>query len=169
MTPELVGVLLAVVRRARGSADRIPLSTMYDPHDRMHGTPLPHLFARPVGGRHEVLSRHYVRTVLNTTADAAGLTDHGSPIRFTPHDFRRLFTTELVGAGLPLHIAAALLGHLDLDTTRGYTAVFPEHIIAAHQQIVERARASLARRGQCVGGKPSVHPAKRAQLDPVTG
>jgi len=49
-------------------------------------------------------------------------------VRFTPHDFRRLFTTELVGAGLPLHIAASLLGHLSLDTTRGYTAVFPEHL-----------------------------------------
>jgi hypothetical protein len=47
-------------------------------------------------------------------------------VRFTPHDFRRLFTTELVGAGLPLHIAASLLGHLSLDTTRGYTAALTE-------------------------------------------
>ena len=46
-------------------------------------------------------------------------------MRFTPHDFRRLFSTELVGAGLPLHIASPL-GHLSLDTTRGYTTVFPE-------------------------------------------
>lgn len=48
-----------------------------------------------------------------------------------PHDFRRLLVTELVGAGLPLHIDASLLGHLSLDTTRGYTAVFPEQVIAA--------------------------------------
>jgi integrase len=43
------------------------------------------------------------------------------PVRFTPHDFRRLFATELVGSGLPLHVASTLLGHLNLETTRGYT------------------------------------------------
>jgi integrase len=140
MPPELVSVLLAVVRRARGEHARIPLSIRYDPQDRVHSTPLPHLFARPLGARHEVLSTGYVRTILNTTASAAEVTDNGEPIRFTPHDFRRLFTTDLVGAGLPLHIAAALLGHLDLDTTRGYTAVFPEQIITAHQRMIEHRR-----------------------------
>jgi hypothetical protein len=129
------------VRRSRGDGERIPDSIRYDPHDRVYGPPVPHLFSRPVGARQEVLSHHYVRTILNATADAAGLTDNGAPIRFTPHDFRRLFTTELVGAGLPLHIAATLLGHLDLDTTRGYTAVFPEQLITAHQQMVERRRS----------------------------
>lgn len=140
MSPELVGVLVAVQRRARGDQQQVPLSVRYDPHERVHGQPFPHLFARQVGARREVLSFNYVRTVLNATADAAGLVDNGQPIRFTPHDFRRLFTTELVGAGLPLHLAAALLGHLDLDTTSGYTAVFPEELIRQHQQFVERRR-----------------------------
>jgi site-specific recombinase XerD len=27
----------------------------------------------------------------------------------------------MVSSGLPLHVAATLLGHLNLDTTRGYT------------------------------------------------
>ncbi|MEV7630122.1 tyrosine-type recombinase/integrase [Actinoplanes sp. NPDC089786] len=80
---------------------------------------MPHLFSRLVGARQEVLSPHHVRTVPAATTEAAGLRDGDEPIRFTPHDFRRLFTTEAVGNGLPLHIAAALLGHLDLDTTRG--------------------------------------------------
>ena len=62
--------------------------------------------------------------------------------QFTPHDFRRLFTTELVSTGLPLHIAASLLGHLNLDTTRGYTAVFPEEVVAAHQHFIERRRTT---------------------------
>ena len=39
---------------------------------------------------------------------------------FTPHDFRRLFVTELLNSGLPIHIGAALLGHIGLETTRGY-------------------------------------------------
>ena len=118
----------------------LPLSVRYDPHEKTHGEPLPHLFARRVGTRHEVISLFAVRNLLNATADWAGLTDNGQPVRFTPHDFRRLFTTELVGAGLPLHIAASLLGHLSLDTTRGYTAVFPEHLIAAHEALIERRR-----------------------------
>ena len=67
-----------------------------------------------------------VRRLLGELAADAGLADAGQPIRFTPHDFRWLFTTEMVSSGLPLHIAATLLSHLNLDTTRGYTAVFPK-------------------------------------------
>jgi integrase len=140
MSPELVTVLLAVQRRAKNGAEHVPLSVRYDPHEKTHGLPLPHLFARRRGTRHEVVSIFSVRTLLNATADWAGLTDNGEPVWFTPHDFRRLFTTELVGAGLPLHIAASLLGHLSLDTTRGYTAVFPEQLIAAHEALIERRR-----------------------------
>jgi site-specific recombinase XerD len=58
-------------------------------------------------------------------------------VTFTPHDFRRLFATELVGSGLPLHIVSTLLGHLNLETTGGYTAVFPEQVIQAHHAFIE--------------------------------
>ncbi len=134
-------MLVAVQRRAKGGQERIPLSVRYDPHEKTHGPPLPHLFGRRVGARQEVLSFHYIRTILRATAKAAELTEDGEPVAFTPHDFRRLFTTDMVGAGLPLHIAAALLGHLDLDTTRSYTAVFEDEIIRHHQQFIERRRA----------------------------
>jgi integrase-like protein len=89
-----------------------------------------------------VLSPSVARRLLVAIAASAGLTDGGEPIHFTPHDFRRLFTTEMVSTGLPLHIAATLLGHLNLDTTRGYTAVFPEEVITAHQHFIERRRAT---------------------------
>ena len=46
----------------------------------------------------------------------------------------------LVGAGLPLHIVSTLLGHMNLETTRGYTAVFPEQVIQAHHAFIERRR-----------------------------
>lgn len=140
MSPELVEVLVAVQRRAKGGQQRIPLSVRYDIHERLHGPPLPHLFARRVGSRQEVLSFHYIRTILNATAQAAELADNGTPITFTPHDFRRLFSTDAVGSGLPLHIVAALLGHLDLDTTRGYTAVFPDEVIRHHQEFIVHRR-----------------------------
>lgn len=140
MTPELVDVLLAVQRRAKAGHDHIPLSVRYDIYEKVHGQPFPHLFARPVGTRQEVLSAHYVRCLLNHLATVAGLTDAGQPTRFTPHDFRRLFATDAVHNGLPLHIAAAILGHLSLDTTSIYTAVFPDDLITAHQAFTERRR-----------------------------
>jgi len=62
-------------------------------------------------------------------------------VSFSPHDFRRLLATELVNNGLPIHIGAALLGHLDLQTTRGYVAVFPEDVITHYQQFLARRRA----------------------------
>ena len=140
MTPELVQVLLEVLRRAKDGHDHVPLSVRYDVTEKMHGQPFPHLFSRKVGVRQEVLSGQYLRCILNHLAVVADLSDAGQPIRFTPHDFRRLFATDAVNGGLPLHIAAALLGHLNLDTTRGYTAVFPEHLITAHQAFIERRR-----------------------------
>lgn len=140
MSPELVTVLLAVQRRAKGDHVQIPVAVRYDHHERTHGQPLPHLFSRRVGTRQEVLSAHAIRRLLNDLAAGAGLTDAGQPVTFTPHDFRRLFTTDMVNGGLPLHIAATLLGHLSLETTRGYTAVFPEQVITAHQAFIERRR-----------------------------
>jgi hypothetical protein len=97
----------------------------YDPHEKTHGQPLPPLFARRGGTRHEVTSLFAVRTLLNATADWAGLTDNGSPCG-SPH------TTSAA--------CSSLLGHLSLDTTRGYTAVFPEHLIAAHEALIENRR-----------------------------
>ncbi|MFE2746206.1 tyrosine-type recombinase/integrase [Streptomyces scopuliridis] len=61
-------------------------------------------------------------------------------VHFAPHDFRRLFATELVNNGLPIHIGAALLGHLDIRTTRGYVAVFDEDVISHYQQFLARRR-----------------------------
>jgi Phage integrase family len=62
-------------------------------------------------------------------------------IRFAPHDFRRLFATELVNNGLPIHIGAALLGHLKIQTTRGYVAVFDDDVIAHYQQFLDHRHA----------------------------
>lgn len=43
---------------------------------------------------------------------------------------RRLFTIEIVNGGLPIHIGAALLDHLHLQTLQGYVAVFAEDVVA---------------------------------------
>lgn len=82
--------------------------------------------------------------LLTTDAAAlAGLRDvDDQPLRFTPHDFRRLFATDAVNGGLPIHIAAKLLGHLALNTTRGYVAVYPEQVVRHYQAHLARRRAS---------------------------
>jgi Phage integrase family len=149
MSPELVTVLLAVQRRAKtlSSDGVVPLTIRYDSNEKIHGPALPHLFVHRVGTRTEVISTSRLMRLLRELAALADLRDPAQPgqlVTFTPHDFRRLFATELVGAGLPLHIAATLLGHLSLETTRGYTAVFPEHVITAHEALIERRRALRA-------------------------
>jgi hypothetical protein len=41
---------------------------------------------------------------------------------------------------LPIHIGAALLGHLNLETTRGYVAVFNEDVVRHYQAFLDRRR-----------------------------
>jgi hypothetical protein len=47
-----------------------------------------------------------------------GTNADGSPASFNPHDFRRIFATEAVAAGLPAHIAAKILGHESIARPR---------------------------------------------------
>ncbi|WP_162907159.1 site-specific integrase [Allorhizocola rhizosphaerae] len=73
--------------------------------------------------------------------EQTGLTDpSGAPLRFVPHDFRRIFTTDALRAGLPPHIAAKILGHVDLNTTLGYAAIYPEDVITHHRAFIARRR-----------------------------
>jgi integrase len=44
-------------------------------------------------------------------------------VRFTPHDFRRIFATEALGSGPPPHIVQVLMGHASSATTQGYAAI----------------------------------------------
>ncbi|MEV0492207.1 hypothetical protein [Streptomyces atratus] len=47
----------------------------------------------------------------------------------------------MVNSGLPIHIGAALLGHLSIQTTRGYVAVFDERVIRHYQAHLHQRRA----------------------------
>jgi hypothetical protein len=100
MSPELVKILVEIQRRARGTGQTVPLSIRYDPYEKTFGEPLPPLFGRLVGPSQNVLSHAYIRRVLNGIASNAGLTDAGSSITFTPHDFRRLFANRACRDGL---------------------------------------------------------------------
>jgi site-specific recombinase XerD len=140
--PELAHVLAAIVARVRGSLPRVPMLARYDPHERVMSAPLPYLFQRKHGGHRALISSQGTKDILVRAAARAGLRDvDGQPLRFTPHDFRRLFATDAVNGGLPIHIAAKLLGHLDLNTTRGYVAVYSEQVVRHYQAHLARRRA----------------------------
>jgi integrase/recombinase XerD len=53
--------------------------------------------------------------VLNRIRDLAGITE-----KFTPHDLRRSFATELFDAGADLLMVQSLMGHADAKTTKMY-------------------------------------------------
>lgn len=83
-----------------------------------------------------------VYQLLNDTLARASLTDQaGQPLRYTPHDFRRIFATEAVAGGLPVHIAARLLGHASVVTTEAYVAVFQEDLIRSYRAFLDKRRS----------------------------
>jgi hypothetical protein len=131
-----------LVARACGHQPAIPLVERYDHYERVTSAPLPYLFQRSPNGTPMVIGHQGARDAITRAAARAKLHDvNGQPLRLVPHDFRRLFATEAVNGGLPIHIAAKLLGHLDLNTTKGYVAVYPEQVVRHFQAHLARRRA----------------------------
>lgn len=142
ISPELASVLASIVKRLRDDNGTIPLAARYDHHEKVTGPPLPHLFQRKLGWRSSVISPAVVKRMLTDALTRTGLRDAtGQPLRYTPHDFRRIFTTEAVTGGLPVHIAARLLGHASLATTQAYLAVFQDDLIRTYRSFLDKRRA----------------------------
>ncbi|MEU7863929.1 tyrosine-type recombinase/integrase [Nonomuraea sp. NPDC049141] len=130
MSAELFHVIASIIRRHTRSGRTIELIKRFDYHDKVWSAPLPFLFQRQHGSTRRVISPATVLQQLRRRCEE--LAEHHPQfrtVRFTPHDFRRIFATELVNSGLPIHIGAALLGHLNIRTTRGYVAVFDEDVV----------------------------------------
>jgi integrase len=148
VSPELASVLASVLatvitRLRHNNSGVIPLVARYDGHERVTGAPLPHLFQRALGAQPQVISTSTVYKLINTVLAAAGLRDAmGQPLTYTPHDFRRMFTTDAVTGGLPVHIAARLLGHNSVTTTETYMAVFQEDLIHSYREFLGKRRAN---------------------------
>jgi hypothetical protein len=141
--PELASVLATVITWLRAGNDgAVPLVTRYDHHERTTGPLLPHLFQRALGARREVISPGTVYNLINTALTAAGLKDAtGQPLAHQPHDFRSCFTPAAVTGGLPVHIAAKLLGHHSLAATQSYLAVFQDELIRTYRAFLDKRRA----------------------------
>jgi integrase len=142
VSPELAHVLARVIHRVRGGQQQIPLVARYDGYERVTGPPLPHLFQRRHGAELRVMSPGVAHRLLKLAIERAKLVGpDGKPVRYTPHDFRRIWATDAVSGGLPVHIAAHLLGHAELSATQIYVAVYQDDVIRHHRAFIARRRA----------------------------
>jgi integrase len=142
VSPDLAEVLAEVIGRVRDGKAALPLVSRYDSHEQITSPLLPFLFQRRVGPSHRPITRNFIANALDRALAATGLTDaSGNPLRFTPHDFRRIFATEALRGGLPPHIVAKILGHDDINTTLGYGAIYPEDVVAHHRAFIAWRRA----------------------------
>lgn len=143
MTAELFHVIATIIRRLTRNRPTVALATRYDKHEHVTSEPQPFLFQRTLGQRTEVITSGTLQNLL-LRACASLADEHPQlvSIHFTPHDFRRLFATDLANNGLPIHIGAALLGHVNLQTFQGYVAVFQEDVIRHYQVHLANRRAS---------------------------
>jgi hypothetical protein len=141
ISPELADVLAAIVTRIREPGGGIRLVTAYDYHEKVWNPPMPLLFQWHWRLEDRPLNPSAVRRLLNDTLTSTSLTDSsGAALRFTPHDFRRLFITDAIMHGMPPHIAQLVAGHHDINTTMGYKAVYPEEVINGHRAFITRRR-----------------------------
>jgi Phage integrase family len=142
VSPELADVLAAIIKRVRSEDGAIGCVASYDQHERVWNPPMPLLFQRRFSLEHRAIPAATIREWLERALTGTRLTDAaGTPLRFTPHDFRRIFITDAVMHGMPPHIAQLVVGHRDINTTMGYKAVYPSEVINAHRAFIARRRA----------------------------
>jgi len=143
VSPELADVLSAIILRVSNGTGAVPVVPAYDTHERVWSAPRPLLFQRRLSSENRAIADSMVRTLLDAALTHTGLVDpaDGQPLRYTPHDFRRMFITDAVMNGLPPHIAQVIAGHRDINVTMGYKAVYPEEAIQAHLAFLARRRS----------------------------
>ena len=141
ISPELADVLATVIARIRGPRPDVPLVIGYDKNERVYNPPLPLLFQHRRRLEDRPVSERSLRTYLDHALAAIGVRDAaGRPLRYTFHDFRRLFITDAILHGMPPHIAQLVAGHANINTTMGYKAVYPEEVINGHRAFLARRR-----------------------------
>ena len=141
ISPELADVLSTIIGRIRGEQPDVPLVVSYDQNERLYNPPMPLLFQYRRRLEIRPVSQTALRSYLDHALTATGITDRsGSPLRYTFHDFRRLFITDAIMHGMPPHIAQLVAGHRDINTTMGYKAVYPEEVINGHRAFIARRR-----------------------------
>jgi integrase len=142
VSPELADVLSAIMSRIRGTQPDVPLVVSYDKNERIYNPPMPLLFQWRCQLEDRAVGETSLRKYLDGALTATGAKDaSGRALRYTFHDFRRIFITDAILHGMPPHIAQLVAGHRDINTTMGYKAVYPEEVINGHRAFIARRRA----------------------------
>ncbi len=142
VSPELADVLAAIVGRVRDTEGRVPLVVSYDKNERVYLAPMPLLFQCRRRLEDQPVSETALRQYLDHALVKIGVIGpDGRTLRYTFHDFRRMFITDAILHGMPPHIAQLVAGHRDINTTMGYKAVYPEEVISGHRAFINRRRA----------------------------
>jgi integrase len=122
----LISLLAALAPILSGLLWRVPQVVSYDKNQRLYNSPMPLLFQWRRRLENRAVSERALRSYLDHALTALGVKDAaGHPMRYTFHDFRRLFITDAIMHGMPPHIAQLVAGHRDINTTMGYKAVYP--------------------------------------------
>ena len=141
ISPELADVLATIIARIRGQRPAVPLVVGYDKNERVYNPPMPLLFQHHKRLENRPVSETALRGYLDHALAAIGVRDAaGRALRYTFHDFRRLFITDAILHGMPPHIAQLVAGHANINTTMGYKAVYPEEVINGHRAFLARRR-----------------------------
>jgi len=142
ISPELADVLGAVIARIRDDNGVVPPVLAYDYHERVWNPPDAAAVPAPLRRGEPADRRASGSRAAQPGPGRHRVTDaSGKPLRFVPHDFRRIFVTDAVMNGMPPHIAQLVAGHRDITVTMGYKAVYPEEVINAHRAFIARRRA----------------------------
>jgi len=97
ISPELADVLSTIVARIRGDRPDVPLVVSYDKNERVYNPPLPLLFQWHRRLENRPVSERALRKYLDHALTAIGVKDAaGRALRYTFHDFRRLFITDAI-------------------------------------------------------------------------
>ncbi len=97
---------------------RVPPVVSYDKNERVYNAPMPLLFQWRRRLENRPVTETSLRGYLDHALTALGVKDtSGQPMRYTFHDFGRLFITDAIMHGMPPHIAQLVAGHRDINTT----------------------------------------------------
>jgi integrase len=130
-------VLSTIVARIRGEQTHVPPVVSYDKNERVYNSPMPLLFQWRRRLEDRAVTETSLRGYLDHALTELGIKDAGGhPMRYTFHDFRRLFITDAILHGMPPHIAQLVAGHRDINTTMGYKNSRELHQMGEKPQVV---------------------------------
>ncbi|MFK0256245.1 hypothetical protein [Streptomyces sp. NPDC090445] len=83
----------------------MPIASRYDVHEKVWCPPLPNLFQTQTGLERQAMGTSTIwRRLRKCCTELAKTHPEFFGTTFSAHDFRRIFATDLVNSGLPIHI-----------------------------------------------------------------